>query len=84
MGIEPTPSAWKAEILNHHTHGANTRHIEVCLASNQWRQYKLLYVPIVMARLGVEPSPFASEAAVLETARAAAHLRAAKAEVIQP
>jgi len=28
------------------------------------------------ARLGVEPSPFASEAAVLETARAAAHLRA--------
>ena len=36
------------------------------------------------ARLGVEPSPFASEAAVLETARAAAHLRAAKAETIQP
>jgi len=30
------------------------------------------------ARLGVEPSPFASEAAVLETARAAAHLRASK------
>ena len=28
------------------------------------------------ARLGVEPSPFASEAAVLETACAAAHLRA--------
>jgi len=30
------------------------------------------------ARLGVEPSPLASEAAVLETARAAAHLRAIK------
>lgn len=35
------------------------------------------------ARLGIEPSPFASEAAVLETARAATHLRAKKVGLIR-
>jgi len=43
-----------------------------------YHSLSLLLVYYVTARLGVEPSPFASEAAVLETARAAAHLRAKK------
>jgi len=37
-------------------------------------------VDSLAARLGIEPSPFASEAGLLESPRAATHLRATKAD----
>ena len=66
MGIEPILSAWKAEVLAIIRMAHISAPIEK-IALYVIIQIYLLLVPIFPARLGVEPSPFASEAAVFFT-----------------